>query len=320
MAKPRVSAVMKQGKLTPWLYLLPALIVMSFFIVYPMINTLALSFQNKDSTASAATTCQEGEPCWGIFENYRYALTAELDTSSLQSTWQSFWTSSYGNTLKWIAFMVSGTVVLGLLIAVLVDRVKYEPLAKAVIFMPMAISFVGAGVIWKFMYSFGTGQVQIGLLNAIITGLGFDPVPFLSTVGVNTFMLIIVGVWMWTGFCMTVLSSALKAVPGELLEAARIDGASEIQVFFRIMLPIISPTVVVVITTMVINVLKLFDIVYVMTGGNFNTQVIANRMYTEMYKNFQTGRGTAIAVVLILAIIPFIFMNIKRFMAQEAMR
>jgi len=320
MAKPRVSAVMKQGKLTPWLYLLPALIVMSFFIVYPMINTVVLSFMNKDSTASAATTCREGEPCWGIFENYRYALTAELDTSSLQSTWQSFWTSSYGNTLKWIAVMVSGTAVLGLLIAVLVDRVKYEALAKAIIFMPMAISFVGAGVIWKFMYSYGTGQVQIGLLNAIITGLGFDPVPFLSTVGLNTFMLIIVGIWMWTGFCMTVLSSALKSVPGELLEAARIDGANEFQVFFKIMLPIISPTVVVVITTMVINVLKLFDIVYVMTGGNFKTQVIANRMYTEMYKNFQTGRGTAIAVVLILAIVPFIYMNIKRFMAQEAMR
>ena len=214
MAKPRVSAVMKQGKLTPWFYLLPALIVMSFFIVYPMINTISLSFQNKDSTASAATTCREGEPCWGIFENYRYALTAELDTSSVQSTWQSFWTSSYGNTVKWIAFMVSGTVILGLVIAVLVDRVKYEPLAKAIIFMPMAISFVGAGVIWKFMYSYGTGQVQIGLLNAIITGLGFDPVPFLSSVGLNTFMLIVVGIWMWTGFCMTVLSSALKSVPG----------------------------------------------------------------------------------------------------------
>lgn len=320
MAKPRVSAVMKQGKLTPWFYLLPALIVMSFFIVYPMINTIALSFQNKDGTASAATTCREGQPCWGVFENYRYALTAELDTTSFQTTWQSFWTSSYGNTLKWIVFMVSGTVILGLLVAVLVDRVKYESLAKSIIFMPMAISFVGAGVIWKFMYSYGTGQVQIGLLNAIITALGFDPVAFLSTVGMNTFMLIVVGVWMWTGFCMTVLSSALKSVPGELLEAARIDGANEFQVFFKIMLPIISPTVVVVITTMVINVLKLFDIVYVMTGGNFKTQVIANRMYTEMYKNFQTGRGTAIAVVLILAIVPFIFMNVKRFMAQEAMR
>jgi alpha-glucoside transport system permease protein len=139
-------------------------------------------------------------------------------------------------------------------------------------------------------------------------------------VPINTFMLIVVGIWMWTGFSMTVLSSALKSVPEEFLEAARIDGASEIQIFFKILLPNIMPTVVVVITTMVINVLKLFDIVYVMTGGNFKTQVIANRMYTEMYKNFQTGRGTAVAVILILAIIPFIFLNIRRFMAQEAMR
>lgn len=320
MSKPKASGVMKQGKFTPWLYLLPALLVMSLFIVYPMINTFILSFQNKDGTASAATTCREGEPCWGIFENYHYALTDEIDTSSFQTGWGSFWTSSYGNTLKWIMVMVSGTVVLGLLIAVLVDRVKYEPLAKSVIFMPMAISFVGAGVIWKFMYSYGTSQVQIGLLNAIITGLGGDPVPFLSTVPLNTFMLIIVGIWIWTGFCMTVLSSALKSVPEEFLEAARIDGATETQIFFKIMLPNIMPTVVVVITTMVINVLKLFDIVYVMTGGNFKTQVIANRMYTEMYKNFQTGRGTAVAVVLILAIVPFIFLNIRRFIAQEAMR
>jgi alpha-glucoside transport system permease protein len=216
--------------------------------------------------------------------------------------------------------MVSGTVILGLLIAVFVDRVKYEPLAKAIIFMPMAISFVGAGVIWKFMYNYGTGQVQIGLLNAIITALGGEPVSFLSTTILNTFMLIVVGIWMWTGFCMTILSSALKSVPEELLEAARIDGANEFQIFFKIMMPIIMPTVVVVITTMVINVLKLFDIVYVMTGGNFGTEVIATRMYTEMYKNFQTGRGTAIAVILIIAIIPFIFINIRRFMAQEAMR
>jgi alpha-glucoside transport system permease protein len=320
MAKPKASAVMKQGKLTPWLYLLPALIVMTFFIVYPMINTIALSFQNKDGTASAATTCKEGEPCWGIFENYRYALTEELDTTSFTSFWNTFWQSSYGNTIQWILIMVSGTVILGLLIALLVDRVSYEPLAKSLIFMPMAISFVGAGVIWKFMYNFNAGRTQIGLLNAIISGLGGDPVAFISNTDINTFMLIVVGIWMWTGFCMTILSSALKSVPEELLEAARIDGANEFQIFFRIMLPIIMPTVVVVITTMVINVLKLFDIVYVMTGGNFETEVIATRMYTEMYKNYQTGRGTAIAVILIIAIFPFIIMNIRRFMAQEAQR
>lgn len=320
MAKPKASAVMQQKKITPWLYLIPALVVMSFFIVYPMLNTISLSFQNRDGTASAATTCREGKACWGIFENYRYALTNELNTTTFSSFLETFWSSSYGNTLKWIIFMVSGTVILGLLIAVLVDRVKYEPVAKSIIFMPMAISFVGAGVIWKFMYNYNTGSTQIGLLNAIITGLGGDPVAFLSNTSINNFMLIFVGVWMWTGFCMTILSSALKSVPTQLLESARIDGANEFQVFFRIMLPIIMPTVVVVATTMVINVLKLFDIVYVMTGGNNDTSVIATRMYTEMYSNNNTGRGTAIAVILIIAIFPFIFINVRRFMAQEAQR
>ena len=311
---------MKQGALTPWYYLLPALVVMSFFIVFPMINTIALSFMDKNGTASAATMCIEGRPCWGIFENYRYALTAEFDFSSLGAFWNSFWQSSYGNNIKWIVLMVSGTVGIGLAFAVLADRVKYEALAKAVIFMPMAISFVGAGVIWKFVYDFGTQQVQIGLLNAIIQSFGGQPVAWMSTPQVNTFALIAVGIWIWTGFCMTILSAALKAIPDEIIEAARIDGATEWQIFRRIMVPLILPTITVVITTMVINVLKLFDIVYVMTGGNFGTDVIANRMYTEMYINFNVGRGTAVAVVLVLAIIPFIYFNVRRFLAQEAMR
>ena len=311
---------MKQGKVVPWMYMLPALIVMSIFIVYPMINTISLSFKNADSSASAATTCVEGKPCWGVFENYHYALTAELETTNAATTWKSFWISSYGNMIKWILLMVSGSVAIGLGFAVLVDKVKYESLAKAVIFMPMAISFVGAGVIWKFVYDFGTGQVQIGLLNSIITSLGGKPVAFLSTPQINTIALIVVGIWIWTGFCITLLSAALKSVPTEVIEAARVDGANEWRIFWRVIVPIISPTIVVVITTMVINTLKLFDIVYVMTGGNFGTEVIATRMYSEMYSSFQTGRGTAIAVVLIVIIIPFIYMNIKRFMAQEAMR
>jgi alpha-glucoside transport system permease protein len=320
MSSANVPQVMKQGKVVPWFYLAPAIIIMSIFIVYPMMNTVALSFLNKDGTASAATACNVGEPCWGVFENYRYALTAELNTTSFSTIWQSFWVSSYGNTIKWILIMVTGTVGIGLGFAIFAERVKYEALAKAIIFMPMAISFVGAGVIWKFVYNWGTSQVQVGLLNAIITALGGKPVAFLSTTHLNTLMLVIVGIWMWTGFCMTILSAALKAVPDEVLEAARVDGASEWQIFWSVMVPIISPTIIVVITTMVINVLKLFDIVYVMTGGNFGTEVIANRMYDEMYKSFQTGRGTAIAVVLIIAIIPFIYMNIRRFLAQEAMR
>jgi len=311
---------MRQGKLAPWLYLLPAIIIMSVFILYPMINTINLSFKNADSSASAATTCREGEACWGVFENYRYALTAELDLTNAKTAWDSFWLSSYGNMFKWLIVMVSSTVGLGLIFAVLVDRIKHEALAKSIIFMPMAISFVGAGVIWKFMYNYGTSQVQIGLLNAIITKLGFEPVSFLSKIPLNTFMLILVGIWMWTGFCMTILSSAIKSIPEEVIEAAHIDGANNFQTFIKIQIPIIMPTIVVVITTMVINVLKLFDIVYVMTGGNFSTVVIATRMYTEMYTNSQYGRGTAIAVILVVLIIPFIIMNIRRFAKQEAAR
>ncbi len=312
--------IMKQGRLAPWLYLLPALVVMTFFIVYPMFNTISLSFKNKDGTASAATTCVAGKPCWGIFENYRYALTDELNFDSLRDFWSSFWQSSFGNTLKWIVFMTAGTVGIGLVFAVLADRVRYEKYAKAIIFMPMAISFVGAGVIWKFVYDYGTTQVQIGLLNALRSFVGQPPIAWLSAPVLNTFMLIIVGTWIWTGFCMTILAASLRNIPDELLEAARVDGAREWTIFWKIMVPLIAPTIAVVVTTMVINVLKLFDIVYVMTGGNFATDVIANRMYTEMYINFNVGRGTAVAVVLVLTIIPFIYLNIKRFIEQEFRR
>lgn len=316
----RVPEIMKQGRMIPWFYLAPALLLMSFFIVYPMFNTFSLSLQNKDGTDTAAAACKDGEPCWGIFENYRYALTAELDLSSPEAAWTSFWASSYGNNIKWVVLMVSGTVILGMLVAVLADRVRYESIAKAIIFMPMAISFVGAGVIWKFVYSFGTSQVQIGLLNAIVTSLGFDPIAWLVTPKLNTLALIVVGVWIWTGFSMTILAAALAGVPDELLEAARIDGANEFRVFRQITIPLIMPTIIVVVTTMVINVLKLFDLVYVMTGGNFGTDVIANRMYSEMYVNFNPGRGTAVSVVLIVLIIPFIYLNIRRFLEQEAIR
>ena len=308
MGDDRVPKIMKQGKIVPWLYVAPALLIMTAFIVYPGINTLLLSFKNADSTQSAAAACLEGEPCWGILENFRYALTAPIMLNAFR------------NNLLWVILMVGGTVGMGLLIAVLADRVKYESLAKAIIFMPMAISFVGAGIIWKFVYAYGTSQVQIGLLNAIVTALGGEPVSWLSEPAVNNFALIIVGVWMWTGFCMTILSAALKGVPTEILEAARVDGANEWTVFWRIMVPIIMPTIAVVVTTMVINVLKIFDIVYVMTGGNYGTEVIANRMYGEMYISHQSGRSAAIAVILILLTVPFMIWNVRRFREQEAIR
>jgi len=304
----QVPNIMRQGRVTPWLYLLPALIVMTTFIVYPGLNTFYLSFRNTDGTAWAGADCLAGQPCWGILENYRYALTSNIMLTA------------FVNNLKWIVFMVSGTVLLGLLIATLADRVRYEPLAKAVIFLPMAISFVGAGVIWKFVYDYGTGQAQIGLLNGLVTALGAQPVSWLTDPQINTFMLIIVGVWMWTGFCMTILAAALKGVPMEIIEAARVDGATEWQAFLRITVPYILPTITVVVTTMVINVLKIFDIVYVMTGGNYGTEVIANRMYIEMYTSFKTGRAAAIAIVLIAVIVPAIYFNIRRFREQEATR
>ncbi len=304
----RVPTIMKQGKVAPWLYVGPALLIMAGIIVYPAFNTFLLSFKNADATQSAATACVAGESCWGVLENFRYALTSPIMLSAFR------------NNLLWMILMVGGTVGMGLLIAVLTDRVKYEALAKALIFMPMAISFVGAGIIWKFVYTYGTGQVQIGMLNAIITSLGAEPVSWLSEPAINNFALIIVGVWMWTGFCMTILSASLKSVPTEILEAARVDGATEWRVFWKIMVPIIMPTIAVVVTTMVINVLKIFDIVYVMTGGNFGTEVIANRMYGEMYVSHQSGRSAAIAVVLILLTIPFMIWNVRRFREQEAIR
>jgi alpha-glucoside transport system permease protein len=304
----KIGGIMHQGPIVPWLYLLPALLVMTTFIVYPGLNTFYLSFRNNTNTGWASENCIASEPCWGVFENYRYALTSDIMRTA------------FINNLTWILVMVSGTVVLGLLIATLADRVRYEAIAKALIFLPMAISFVGAGVIWKFVYNYGTGPVQIGLLNAFLVSLGFEPVSWLTEPQINTIALIVVGVWMWTGFCMTILAAGLKGVPVEMLEAARVDGASEWSVFWKITIPQILPTITVVVTTMVINVLKIFDIVYVMTGGNYGTEVIANRMYIEMYTSFKSGRAAAIAVVLIAVIIPAMVFNIRRFRAQEATR
>ncbi len=304
-----VPNIMKQGRFTPWMYLGPALFVMILFIVYPALNTLYLSFRNINGTDWATQACVAGEACWGPLENYRYALTSPIMVTS------------FINNLKWIFIMVPGCVLGGLLIATLANRVQYESLAKSIIFLPQAISFVGAGVIWKFIYDYGSGgPVQIGLLNALLVSLGGQPVSWMTEPQVNTVALIIVGVWMTTGFCMTILSAAIKNVPADLLEAASVDGANAWVAFWNITVPVILPTLTVVTTTMVINVLKIFDIVYIMTGGNYGTEVIANRMYQEQYGAFNTGRAAAIAVVLIVIIIPAMILNIRRFRAEEAMR
>jgi len=230
--------------------------------------------------------------------------------------------TAFRNNALWVIVFVPLTVFLGLIIAVLIDKVKYESIIKSVIFMPMAISFVGAGVIWKFVYAYRpVSAVQTGVLNAIRLFFNLDPLPWLIIrPWLNNFCLIMVGVWIWTGFCMVILSASYKGIPRELLEAARVDGATEFRIFWKIVLPLLKPTIAVVSTTMVIMVLKVFDIVYVMTNGNFDTEVIANRMYKEMFIFRDFGRASAIAVILLLVIIPMIIINIQRFKEQETIR
>jgi alpha-glucoside transport system permease protein len=280
-------------RVRPWLWLAPALAFMGVFLVYPTIATIIRSFQNR-----------RGDEFIGL-ENYAWFFSRDDTLLALR------------NNVIWVVVLTALVVGLGLLIALLVDRVRYEGAVKSVVFLPMAISFVAAGVIWRLMYDFNP---NVGTLNAGVTALGGDPVPWLSTPPTNTFMLIIVGLWMQAGFAMVILSAGLKGISTELLEAARVDGANEAQVFRRIVLPLLLPTIAVVATTLVIFALKTFDIVYVMTNGNFETEVIANRMYKELFANSQQGRAAAIAVVLLIAIVPVMAINIRRFQAQEAVR
>jgi alpha-glucoside transport system permease protein len=228
---------MQQGNTIPWAFVLPALLIMLLYVLYPTLNTIVLSFRNGDSSNWATAACLADQPCWGVFENYRYALSSPAMLTSFR------------NNLLWLVVMVGGTTGLGLLFAVLVDRVRYEALAKSLVFMPMAISFVGAGVIWGFVYAYPPTEESpvIGILNSILISFGGEAVPWLiRSPLINNLALIAVGIWMWTGFGMTILSAAIKAVPDEMLEASRIDGANEWQVFWRILVPMIMPTITVV--------------------------------------------------------------------------
>jgi len=293
---------LRTGRLQPWLFIGPALLLVALFLVYPSIHTTVLSFFGRPYSARA-------EGFIGL-QNYRHFIT---DKNTL---------TAFRNNALWVVILTTFTVSFGLIFAVLLDRVRYEKIIKSIIFIPMAISMVGASVIWKFVYAFRpAGAAQVGLLNAIVTAFGGEPIGWLiERPWINNLCLITVGIWIWTGFCMVILSAAYKNIPKELLEAARIDGATECQVFWPVILPLLRPTVAVVTTTMVVFVLKIFDIVYVMTNGNFSTEVIANRMYKEMFSFFRYGRASAIAVILLLLIIPVMLFNIRRFREQEAIR
>lgn len=289
----RVVSPDARARIRPWLWVLPAFLFLIAFMIYPTIRTFISSLMNARSTEFVG------------LDNYVRLLSRG-----------SFWQTLLNNGV-WIAFFTAFVVGLGLIIAVLTDRVRYETVVKTVIFVPMAISFVAAGVIWGFMYNFNP---EIGTVNAAITAVGGEAVPLLLDWPRNTFLLIIVGIWMWVGFAMVILSAGLKGISAELLEAARMDGATELQVFFRIILPLLAPTIAVVATTIVITALKTFDIVYVMTGGRYGTEVIGTLFYNERFTNSNNGTASAVAIILLLAIIPVMLFNIRRFRAQEAMR
>jgi len=299
-----------RGRLVPWIWLLPAFLFIAVFLVYPVIDTLRISFMNDDSSAYVG------------LENYQFVFTNSSTQAALL------------NNVLWLALFAVLAVGLGLIIAVLTGRVRYESLAKAAIFVPMAISFVAAAVIWRFMYAFKPeGFTQIGLVNAAGTGVGLEPIAWLvehqlpyidqllpMPLYTNNFALIAVGVWMWTGFAMVVISAGLKGIPTEVMEAARVDGASEWQIFWRILLPQLSPTIAVVATILVIQALKKFDMVWVMTAGNFGTDVVATLMFKEMFNFRDFGRAAALAVILLVAILPIMLITIRRFRRQEETR
>jgi len=286
-----------QAPLRPWLWLLPALTFVLVFLIYPSIYTMVLSLSDR---AQGNTL---------TFDNYAYFFGADETLGALR------------NNAIWLVLLTAFTVGGGLVLAALIDRVRYESIAKSIVFMPLAISFVGAGVIWRYMLAYKPpGVEQTGTLNALL-GLGrIEPIAFLLDAPLNTIMLIVVAAWIWTGFCLVILSASIKGISGDLLDASRVDGASELQIFRRITLPLVRPTIVVLVVTMVIVSLKAFDIVYVMTNGAFDSEVIANRMYKELFALNEPGRASAVATILLVLIVPAMLLNVRQLRREAAFR
>ena len=303
----------------PWLWLSPALLLSGVFLLYPTLDTVRRSFLEQGSDSFFGLSV----------DNYRFIienpqpLTADTHSALL-------------NNFMWLTVFTVITVGLGLVIAVLAARVRYEAIAKSAIFIPMAISFVAASVIWKFMYEFNP---DIGTVNAVLTEVGGSATRWLQDTGapqipftdagpdslprpvqVNNFALVFVGVWMWAGFAVVVLSAGLKGISTEILEAARVDGANEWQIFWRIIIPNLSPTIVVVATTLVIQALKKFDLVWVLTAGQFKTDVVATLFYKQAFLFRNDELGAALAVVLLLWVVPIMVISIRRFQFQEETR
>ena len=291
-----------EERLRPYVFVGPAVLLIGFFLIYPAVRTVVFSFANNDSTKFIGT------------KNY---------TDLLGSS--DFVSGALLNTLLWMIVVPALTVVFGLAVAVLADRLRprAEKFTKSIIFLPMAISMVGAATIWRFVYeSRPAGTPQIGLFNAILAKFGVDPVAWLqlSQAHANSLLLMVIMIWSQVGFSMVLLSAAVKGVPEDTIEAGRIDGASEKRIFFNIVVPQIWATVITVFITVLIGVMKVFDIVYVMTGGNFNTDVIGMRFWTELFTNGNNGYAAAIVVMLMIAIVPVMIYQVRNFRKQEAQR
>ena len=280
--------IRKANQIRPWLFLGPAILFLGVYLVYPIFDSLWRSMHNA-----------RGSEFVGL-SNYAWHMGDGKFRESMR------------NNLLWLLVVPALSTLFGLIAAQLTDRLKWGNIGKSLIFMPMAISFVGAGVIWKFIYEYrAPDENQIGLLNAIVQALGGDPQLWLTLIPWNNFFLMIVLVWIQTGFAMVILSAALRGIPEETIEAAILDGASPWQVFFKIKVPQIMGTIAVVWTTITIVVLKVFDIVFVMTNGQWGTQVLANLMYDWMFRGTPDyGRGSAIAIILMLLVTPIMIWNI----------
>ena len=276
-------------------FVLPAAVLISVGLLYPGIRTIFESFKNAAGTEYI-----------GI-DNYKEIFT----NSGLLTVLR--------NTAIWVIVTPIAATLIGLVYAVLIDKARIEAVAKALIFLPMAISLVGASIIWKFVYDYrSTENTQIGLANQILKSLGFDTYRFLLTEPWNTFFLIVIMIWVQAGFAMTVLSASIKAIPDDIVEAARLDGVSGFRMFRYITVPSIRPALIVVLTAISITTLKVFDIVRTTTGGNFNTSVLANEFYTQSFRSFNNGLGAALAVLLFILVIPIVVYNIRQMRKLEA--
>ena len=277
-------------------FLAPAIILLAIGLIYPAIRTSILAFSNKAGDLIG-------------LDNFAWIFT-QPDAVRVVI-----------NTLIWVVCVPLISTIVGLSYAIFIDRSRGEKFFKALVFMPMAISFVGAGIIWRFLYDYRPAErEQIGLLNQIVIWLGGEPVKWLQTEPVNTFLLIIVMIWIQTGFAMVVLSASIKGIPTEQVEAAQLDGTNAWQRFRNVTLPGIRSSIVVVVTTISIATLKVFDIVRTMTAGNFDTSVIANEMYTQAFRANEPGRGAALALVLFVLVLPIVIYNVRVLRKQKEIR